>query len=427
VQRKVNEIEGRANTKIEHPILKKLIDQKINYTLTRPFSITGGSPEYSDALSAVFDDGVRQKIKRFGRAAPLRGIGWMVPYINAAGKLCFKVMPGTNVIPFWTDEEHTELEGFIYFYTITVYEASAPRAVMKAELWDAHGVRRYEQDAAGYFRPDAERPRDFHFTFNGKGFNWKTPPIVWCKYNDEELPLQYYLKELIDDVNWQTSVTSDVLRDVAKFIWVLENYAGEDLAEFVTALRKYLAIKVESDGGVSTVQPDPKITAVLEFIDKQRRDAFDYGAGVDTKDPELGSASGRAIYFRYMDLDSDSANLQNELKAACLRLKPFWDTYFEITGQGSFYGDSFEVVFNTDMPADETEIFQNAKIAKEIGVSMRTVLTNLPWIKDVDDELGNIAEEEAENLKKQEAELRAMSGLSFPGEDTPLPADGDTG
>jgi SPP1 family phage portal protein len=304
---------------------------------------------------------------------------------------------------------------------VIVYEGQLPSSIIKAEVWDAEGVRYFTGKTYGSMVVDPEHPAQPHFTVNGQGYNWKSPPIVWCKYNDEELPLQYYLKELIDDINWQTSVTADVLRDVAKFLWVLKNYAGESLAEFTDALQKYLAINVESDGGVDVIQPDPKVTAVLEFIDKQRRDVIDMGAGVDTKDPELGSASGKAIYFRYMDLDTDSANLQSELKAAFLRLKPFMDDYFLILGLGDFHDDTFDITFNTDMPVDETEIFQNAQIAQSIGVSMRTILSNIPWIKDVDEELGNIALEEEDARRKQEAEVAALSNLNF---QEPLP-EGD--
>ena len=418
VQRKTNEIAKRSNTKIEHPVLKKLIDQKINYTLSRPFSISSDNTKYSEALNSLFDDVVRQKIKRFGRGAPRQGTGWMIPYIGTGGKLCFMVVPASNIIPFWVDDEHTELEGFIYFRSVVIYEGTNPRSIIKAELWDAAGVQYFDNRASGEFRQDVDMPPNAsHFIVNGQGYNWKTPPIVWCKYNDEELPLQYYLKDLIDDINWQTSVTSDVLRDVAKFIWVLKNYAGEDLGEFVDALRKYLAISVESDGGVDIIQPDPKVDSVLDFIDKQRRDAIDMGAGVDTKDPELGSASGKAIYFRYMDLDTDSTNLQNELKAAFLRLKPFWDDYFQIIGLGDFSGSTFEVIFNTDMPVDESEIFKNAQTAKALGVSMRTILSNLPWIKDVDEELKRIADEADEIRLRDEDEIARMAGLNFPAPD----------
>ena len=40
VQRKTVDVENRSNTKIEHPILKKLVDQKANYLLSKPWTST---------------------------------------------------------------------------------------------------------------------------------------------------------------------------------------------------------------------------------------------------------------------------------------------------------------------------------------------------------------------------------------------------
>lgn len=68
-------------------------------------------------------------------------------------------------------------------------------------------------------------------------------------------------KDLIDDVNWQTSITADVLRDIAKFIFVLRNYGGQDIGQFTRELYEALAIEVEGDGGVEKLEPSLNIDA----------------------------------------------------------------------------------------------------------------------------------------------------------------------
>ena len=231
-----------------------------------------------------------------------------------------------------------------------------------------------------------------HFVVDNKPYNWEECPIAWLKYNEEELPLCYYIKDLIDDINWQTSVTSDVLRDVAKFIYILRNYGGQDLAEFLKDLKEHMAIKVTSDGGVDKLQADLNIDAVMAFLDKQRRDLFDFAAAVDTKDPDLGNASGTAINFRYMDLDADCDSLGTELKDSFRRLKLFIDVYFQITGQGDFTNEEFDIVFNMDLPVNETDIINNAVNSNGL-LSKRTILQNHPWVTDVDEELARIDEE----------------------------------
>ncbi len=237
-----------------------------------------------------------------------------------------------------------------------------------------------------------------HFTVGDKAYNWDEAPIVWLKYNEEELPLCYFVKDLIDDINWQNSVTADVLRDVAKFIYVLKNYGGADLAEFLRELKENMAIKVDGDGGVDKLQADLNIDAVMAFLDNERRDIYDYAAAVDTKDPDLGNASGTAINFRYMDLDTDCASLGDELQDTFRRLKLFLDVYFQATGKGDFTGDSFDIVFNMDLPVNETDVISNVRASDGL-ISRRTNLQNHPWVKDVDEELAQLKAEKQEEME----------------------------
>ena len=269
-----------------------------------------------------------------------------------------------------------------------------------AELWWTGGVKYFKTDAfagtiAGDFIVDTEHgdeANDYtepHFTVGDKAYNWDAVPIVWLKYNEEELPLCYFIKDLIDDINWQTSVTADVLRDVAKFIYILKNYGGQDLGEFIKDLKEHMAIKVTTDGGVDKLQADLNIDAVMAFLDKQRRDVYDFAAAVDTKDPDLGNASGTAINFRYMDLSSDCDSLATELKDTFQRLKLFIDVYLQIAGKGDFSKETFDIVFNMDLPVNETDVIQNA-VASESLLSKRTILQNHPWVTDADEEMERI-------------------------------------
>ena len=150
-----------------------------------------------------------------------------------------------------------------------------------------------------------------------------------------------------------------------------------------------MAIKVTTDGGVDKLQADLNIDAVMAFLDKQRRDVYDFAAAVDTKDPDLGNASGTAINFRYMDLSSDCDSLATELKDTFQRLKLFIDVYLQIAGKGDFSKETFDIVFNMDLPVNETDVIQNA-VASESLLSKRTILQNHPWVTDADEEMERI-------------------------------------
>ena len=337
------------------------------------------------------------------------GIAWLQPYFDENGKLAFMRIPSSEVVPLWKDSEHTKLDAFIRFYDQTVYVGTRKHTITHAEFWWPGGVRYFKMDAfagsgAGEFQVDKDHGNEAndwtepHFTVGDKAYNWDEAPIVWLKYNEEELPLCYFVKDLIDDINWQNSVTADVLRDVAKFIYVLKNYGGADLAEFLRELKENMAIKVDGDGGVDKLQADLNIDAVMAFLDNERRDIYDYAAAVDTKDPDLGNASGTAINFRYMDLDTDCASLGDELQDTFRRLKLFLDVYFQATGKGDFTGDSFDIVFNMDLPVNETDVISNVRASDGL-ISRRTNLQNHPWVKDVDEELAQLKAEKQEEME----------------------------
>ena len=389
VQGKQNDIAKRSNTKIEHALVRKLVNQKANYLLSKPFTISGDSAAYSQALADFFDDELRAKVKSFTQGAVKSGIAYLIPYFED-DRLRFMRVPSDELIPLWTDTESSRLDGFIRFYDRIEYQGTTRIIMHHAEYWSRDGVQYFQsldsfyKQVGGGFTP--------HFHINGKPFNWADVPLVWLKYNEEELPLAYFIGELVDSVNWQTSVTNDVLQDIAKFIFVLKNYGGADLAEFVDELRKTLAIKVDSDGGVDTIQPQVNVSEVLAFIDKNRRDIYDLADGVDTKDPDLGNASGTALYFRYMGLDNDCAGLGASLKEAFQRMKRFIDVYFALTGKGDFSSEKLDVVFNTDMPVNESEVITNCRNSEGI-ISRRTILENHPWTKDPEEEQKRLDEE----------------------------------
>ena len=74
------------------------------------------------------------------------------------------------------------------------------------------------------------------------------------------------------------------------------------------------------------------------------------------------------------------------------RSKLFIDVYFQITGQGDFTNEEFDIVFNMDLPVNETDIINNARNS-DSPLSKRTLLQNHPWVTDVDEELARIDEE----------------------------------
>ena len=61
-------------------------------------------------------------------------------------------------------------------------------------------------------------------------------------------------------------------------------------------------------------------------------------------------------------------------------------------GRGDFTERNFSVVFNTDMPVNETDVITNCKNSAGL-ISSKTILENHPWVKSAEEEQRRIDEE----------------------------------
>lgn len=403
IQKKRVENERHSNAKLEHSFYRKLVDQKTGYLLSKPFSVKTENKDYATLLNSLFGKSFLRLLKNVGKESINKGIGWVHVYINADGALAFKKIPSHEMIPLWSDAEHTVLDMMIRVYEIDVYESRERKTETKVEYYGKDGIRYYlwKNDK---LIPDVEAGVEAaYFTNEGndgtQSYNWTEIPFIPFKYNEEEQPLIEIIKSLVDDYNLQASTNADLLADIPLFIYIIKNYDGTELQEFLSELREARAIKVSDDGGVDKLTAEPVTDALQAHLEAERRAIYEFGRGVDTQSENMGNASGVALKFRYADLDMDANNMDTEFQASFEKLLWFVNQYYILTGQGDFTGESVSIVFNRDIIISESDVIKDCQASKGL-ISDKTIISNHPYVEDVDAELEQMAREEDEALRK---------------------------
>ncbi|MFR0064377.1 MAG: phage portal protein [Veillonella parvula] len=93
-----------------------LVDQKVNYLLSKP-SLDINTDD--DELDKMFGIQFQRLLKSVGKFATMAGKAYIHPYIGIdESSLKFKMMKPHQVLPFWADEEHTQLDAFLFTCTI---------------------------------------------------------------------------------------------------------------------------------------------------------------------------------------------------------------------------------------------------------------------------------------------------------------------
>lgn len=403
-----------SNTQAAHAFMKKLVNQKASYLLGKPFSIDSTQEGLAKELDGLFNKAFFRKLLKVGKDAIKYGIGWVQIYYNENGELDLKRIPPTEIIPFWKDADHTDLEALMRTYTVDHYEDNGTKInIRKVEYYDKTGVYYFEVNRDGQLVPDNDRDIfSGHFPLlktrkvrNEKNEevdeeyieqqNWQKIPFIAFKANDEELGILTFIKDLIDDYDKNVSDVSDQLQDVPNALKVIKGYSGENKEDFAHNINVYRTIFIESDGDVSTIQTSIDIQAIDSHLNRLRQDIYDFGGGVDSQKETQNIASGVALKFKYADLDLDAKFMATEFSASMENLLWFICSDLAARGKGDYNPQEVNIVWNMDMAVAENEVIDN--IIKSMAIlSKETLVAQHPWVEDVNVEL--------EKIKKQEKE-----------------------
>lgn len=403
------ELQHRANNQLEHGFYRKLADQKLGYLLSKLPSVTSKNDTYAEELESIFNRSFWRSLKTTGREAINKGIAWLQVYFKDEETIAFKLIPSEQIIPFWLDNAHTEINELLRIYDVEVYNGKKKEIIRKVEHWSIGGVKYYEY-ANGELVDDVNvsdengNEINYHLLLDGKPYNWDRLPFIPFRYNDLEQPLIDTIKSLIDNYNMQASVNADLLEDIPKFIYKLTGYGGQNLEEFINDLQQYLAIKLQPGGDVDKLQAEPNTEATGNMLKQGRKDILEFGKGVDTQSDDLGNSSGVALKFRYSDLDNDCNILETEFQYSLELLLWFVVKYLKITGKGDFTNETAEIIFNRDIIINESEVITDCKNSVGILPDVQ-IRNNHPW-----------SDKDTERLWKeqQQEEEKAFDNSIFP-------------
>ncbi len=391
-------VDNLPNNRVVDNQYAKMVVQKNNYLLGKPFSVRCDNDAYSKALGGVFDKRFRRILKRVGEDSLNCGIGWLFVGYDENGRISFRRMEPTEIIPEWADEEHTVLDCAVRVYEVKEigkrYGRVDERVIEKVEVYSKRGIFYYElngglKPCAPFFRP--------YFSVTDEsgersGWNWEKIPLIPFRCGSAETPLIERVKTLQDGLNSIESNFQNIMEeDVRNSVLVLVNYDGEDLASFRKNLAEYGVVPVRTvDGGAGDLR-SLKIEVNSEnyktILGLFKRAIVENAMGYDARD-ERSSGNPNQLDLRsmYSDIDLDANAMETEFQASFEQLIWFLNAHFANVGMGEFSGESAEIIFDRDIMMNEGEVIENCR--KSVGlISDETIVAMHPWISDPDAEL----------------------------------------
>lgn len=392
------------NNKFTDNQYAKMVDQKVNYMLSKPLTFNAENKQYADELKKVFNKSFHRTLKNCGKDSYNGAVGWIYPYYDERGELRFKRFHPWEIKPYWKDDEHTELDFFFRVYDVEAYEGTDEKILTFVDVYDTNGIHRLEYED-GVLHPNYTT---YYFEMpDTEGtlipYNWERVPLIAFKANNTETPLLKKCKSLQDGINYILSSFGDGMEENASgnSILVIHNYDGTDLGQFRHNISQYKGVKVRTvdgaDGGVDKLEIEVNCDNYKSILQELRKALIQNCKGYDVEElKSAGSPNEMTIKAIFSDIDLDANELATEYQASFEQLLWFVNMHLKNTGKGDFTNEQVDVIFNRDMMVNESQIITD--IANSADLSKKTRIANHPWVDDVEAELKQIKEEQDEAM-----------------------------
>ncbi|MEG6615377.1 phage portal protein [Peptococcaceae bacterium 1198_IL3148] len=404
---RLERVDNLPNNRVLDNQYAKLVDQKVNYQLGQPLTIETDNETYLKLLQEVFNKRFHRTLRNIGEDALNSGISYLHPYYNEDGEFTFRHFKSYEILPFWRDSAHTELDAFVHLYSINMYEGETEVKREYADLYSKDGITSYVW-FNGRLVPDVEKaPSPYLIAVDDEGkeysMNWKRIPLIPFKFNSKEQPLIKRVKSLQDGINTMLSdFQNNMQEDARSTIIVLHNYDGQDLGEFRRNLSQFGAVKVRSTdgakGGVETLQIEVNKDNYESILKLFKKALIENGRGYDAKDDRMSNNPNQMnIQSMYSDIELDANGIETEFQAAFEDLLWFINQHFANTGKGDFEGEKVKFIFNRDTLVNEAEVIES--LSKSTDLSLETRISQHPYVDDVQRELERIKKERQEMME----------------------------
>ena len=380
-----------ADNRIAFNFHSLLVDQKASYMFTAPPLFDTKDDTLNEIIAATLGDGYAKKCKDLCVDASNAGVGWLHYWIDEKKGFCYGVIPSMQVRAVYSLRLEKELEAVLRTYRMVDDNGDEWQIY---EIWNDKECQAYRKraemfqpfDMFSYVNLDgmAEPTNTFRHDFGAVPFI-PFPNNNVCTGDLDKI------KNLIDSYDKTYSGFVDDLEDIQQVVFVLTNYGGADLKQFLSDLKYYKTIQVESAGsddksGVSTLTIDIPVEARDKLLDITRKAIFDMGQGIDPQQQGFDNTSGEAMKFLYSLLELKAGLMETGFRAGFGEL---------VRAIGRYYGKEPEQIVQT---WTRTSIRNDAELVdmcqKSVGViSTKTILKNHPFVENAEDEEKELAAE----------------------------------
>lgn len=385
---------SKPNNKIANAYASYITDTLVGYFIGEPISYTSNDDTLLQDLSMIFEyNDEADENAELAKNASIYGVAYEMLYLSEEDKMIrFKSLNPKEIIPIFDKTVEQNLMAVIRYYDD--YDVVDDKTYTLVEVIDNAMVRRYKMDNS--FLLLEEYPHYFGMV-----------PIAIYKNNEEERGDFEAVISLIDAYD---KMESDTLNDFEYFVDAyLALYGFTAEPEDVAQMKENRILLMDEGTSAEWLIKQTSDTYVENMKNRLDADIHKFAKCPNMADKEFASnASGVAIKFKLLGTENLVSIKERKFKRGLQQRLELMSMINSVLREG-FDWRAIDIIFTRNIPSNDTDIANMVNTLKDI-VSEETLLAQIPFVENVQDELERLKQEREEN---KELNPFFQTGLSY--------------
>ena len=336
-----------------------------------------------DAIQDILNyNDVRTEDNELLRNALIFGKSFEINYVDEDAKQRFKVLDSRECIPVYSNDLNNDLLYVIRYYIADTINNSQDEYYI--EVYGNEFIRKYKSSNAFTTLSLLEEKPNIY----------KQVPITVFNLNSDEESIFDKVMTLQDAYNKLLSSEVDDFESFCDAYLVLKGCMAD--ADDLVAMKQNRVLMMDTDAEASYLTKSVSDTQIENMLKNINDTIHKISNSPDFTEDTFMSQSGVAIKYKLIGFENVASNIVANMTKALQRRIELICSILSLTDGETKWRD-IQIVFTRNLPQNITDTAQAINQLRGI-VSDKTLISLLPFIKDVDAEVKQLQKEKEANM-----------------------------
>ena len=351
-----------------------IVDNFNGYLTGNPISYTSNE-DIEDILKVLRYNDYKEEDSEFLKSALIFGKSYEIMYLDEDGEIRFNVLDTRQGFPIYSDDLNKDLLYFVRIFPVDNLDILKGYYV---EVYSKDTVDRFDMnDAYSNLRFISSEQHYFHQV-----------PVTVFSLNRDEVGSFEKIMSMQDSYNKLISASEDDFESFCDAYMVIRGMEVDD--DELSKMKQNRILLLDEEGDVSYLTKDIKDTALNNMLDELNGKIHRVSNSPDFGDESFANSSGISLKYKLIGFENTASNIETRLvKALQKRIELISEILYI---KNSVVWRDINIVVSRNLPVDIAEIVETVNGLKGT-VSNKTLLSQIPFIEDVDAELEKVGSE----------------------------------